>query len=271
MDAKCEFVNGEINAENNDTAFRVHRCGIPLSIGLIDGYDSSTLPELFAIRLITLQPNHLILLGRDHCLYEGHYCPEMKYGKQLIFNLLRFDVIDVQYYVKEQCIYILTTDGAVYYCGSNKFSKKFQCCPIDSTNNCDNSENEYYQWERLLFDAYNNALKDEVRIKKMAFSLDGVIFISDVDCIYAFGNCSPYLPLHNKQPKLIHIFNHSTSAILDLVAGDHYFAFLILDKSTNCLQESHTTENDIENGIDVIDDSEYIHFYHKILQIYLNI
>uniref|UniRef100_A0A1B0GA97 VPS9 domain-containing protein n=1 Tax=Glossina morsitans morsitans TaxID=37546 RepID=A0A1B0GA97_GLOMM len=181
-------------------------------------------PPSSARQLCYLSPCLILILTNDNCIYEGHFNEE---NNCMTFeNLIQIGIEDMQFNKVLRRIYIVTCKGQVF----------FQFFDTDMSHLSS-------QWKQIVFESIES-LEEQVVIKRVSCSAEGVLFVSRTDDIYALGKCGDHFRFDFDQPKLIHPFKHSVH-VINLVGGDNFFIFLArkyLNESSNYTNEPQQYE-----------------------------
>lgn len=147
-----------------------------------------------------LEENWLLLLTADHVLYSGQVIA----GKILELNLLRTDIVDVDFCRGSHQLFVVLVNGSVQrqlIAGSYRPQA----------------------WQTLSFDPLE-LLDDGVSMRRVCCSKQGVVFVSVNGDTYVLGSCGEVF--NAEQPRHIRLCEEGKQ-LLDLVAGDEHFVMLV--------------------------------------------
>lgn len=146
------------------------------------------------------EENWLLLLTADHVLYSGQVIA----GKTLELNLLRTDIVDVDFCRGSRQLFVVLANGSVQrqlIAGSYRPAA----------------------WQTLSFDPLE-LLDEGVCLRRVCCSEQGVVFVSVSGDTYVLGSCGEVF--NAEQPRHMRLCEEGKQ-LLDLAAGEEHFVMLV--------------------------------------------
>ncbi|XP_017843934.2 LOW QUALITY PROTEIN: alsin homolog [Drosophila busckii] len=228
------------NCSNSDEAFAIYFEGQPLRL---KWQGVPPLTRMPAMRLCHVavgngtnvekatgtqqsKSSSMLLLTTDQSLYWGEL---VHATSTLELNLLRSDIIDVDYCQALRQLFVVTANGSVH---------------------CQLLTGGYRAaaWQTLSFDPLE-LLDEGVTMRRVCCSAQGVVFVSDSGTTYVLGSCGEVF--NAEQPRHMRLCEEGKQ-LLDLAAGDEHFVLLVaphqLADEVLQLQQPQSEEREPERG-----------------------
>ncbi|KAH8373502.1 hypothetical protein KR009_011712 [Drosophila setifemur] len=148
----------------------------------------------------------LLLLTTDHALYSSHL---QSNRSSLDLQLLRTDVLDVDFCSGSQELFVVLTNGSVQWQIISGSGRDIQ---------------NPHAWQTLSFDPLE-LLAEGVRIRRVCSSAQGVVFVDSGGETYVMGSCGEVFNTE-QQPRHMRLYEESKE-LLDLAAGKEHFVMLV--------------------------------------------
>ncbi|XP_016990812.1 alsin homolog [Drosophila rhopaloa] len=147
----------------------------------------------------------LLLLTTDHALYSAQLQANRSH---LDLQLLRTDVVDVDFCSGRQELFVVLSSGSV------------QRQVIGSGRDVGHP----HAWQTLGFDPLE-LLAEGVRIRRVCCSAQGVVFVGAGGETYVMGSCGEVFKAE-QQPRHMRLYEEGKE-LLDLAAGNEHFVMLV--------------------------------------------